>query len=158
MRELKLKKTTVKLYENIREFPVIRKHEFTKLLMQDMQLGDSMDSVGRHFADWHKYIQLGQHREAVQEAKNLHNNFFNMINGIGIRSYSFATFVCSINDKPYEDLSKNGVDRTIRRLDKAGLTQGMVDDFLNEVKKKLTANFQHAFLIDTESVHDSLPQ
>jgi hypothetical protein len=126
-------------------------------MMQDFHIGDDMGAVGSHFSEWHKYIQLGQYNEAVQETKNLHNNFFNMINEIGIKSYSFATFIHSINDEHFTDLSKNGIDRTTKRLSLAGLTYGMVEDILFELKKKLTANYQRAFLIDTESVHASIP-
>ena len=154
--EVKLKKGTIEFYDGIREMPIINKHNLGKLVIQDLQIGDDINSVSRHFETLHKYIGLGKYDEAVSEAKNLHNNFYYMIEGMDISSYSFITFVKSINKEAYNDLSLSGVKETIHRLSDMGLTVGHVEDLLFDLKKKLTMNFVYSFLIDTETYEPSL--
>jgi len=153
MRELILnKKTTVQFYESIKEWPILNKHELGKLVVQDIGVGDSMTSVAQHFITWHNYMKLGKHAEAAQEGINLHNNFFYMIEGISIDSYSFTTYVKSINGVSHTDRTTGGADKIIKQLAEAGLTVGHVEDLLEELKKKLIRNFDPSFLIVTEEV------
>jgi hypothetical protein len=134
MIEIILPKTKVKveLYESIKEQPMLRKHELGKLIMKDINIGDSMDSVAQHFKNWHDMVHLKKYDESVQEMMNLHNNFFYMLNSVSISSYCFVTYVHSIGGKPYTDLSTSGADRVIKQLSEGGLTVGDVEDQVDE--------------------------
>ena len=149
-------KVKVQLYSSIKEWPQKRKHELGKLAMMDMNIGDSMDSVAEHFKNFHTQVHLKQFTEAAQEGINLHNNFFYMLNSVSIDSYSFTTYVESIGDDPYKDLSKEGAQSCIDQLHEGGITVEQVEEQLLELKKKLTANFDHSFLIAMEQAEPSL--
>lgn len=149
-------KVKVKLYSSIKEWPQKRKHELGKLAIMDMNIGDSMDSVAQHFKNFHNQVHLKQFKEAAQEGINLHNNFFYMLESISIDSYSFTTYVESIGGKPYRDLSTEGAELCIEQLNKGGITVEQVEEQLFELKKKLTANFDHSFLIAMEQAEPSL--
>lgn len=156
MRELKLSGGKIEVYESIREWPQLRKHELGKLSMLDAQVGDSMDSVGKHFSEWNKFVTIGDFDAANSEAKNLSNNFFYMLSGISIDSYAFVTYIHSINGERYTDLSTSGAEKALKKLKLMGLKAGMVSDQLEELKKKLTTNYEASFLIDMEDLEEAM--
>jgi hypothetical protein len=59
--------------------------------------------------------------------------------------------VAEINGKVWTDFSQEGVEEGIKELDEQGVSQGHVEHYLDELKKKLTASFDPVFLINTET-------
>lgn len=141
----------VKLYDEIKEMPIRRAHEFNKLLLQDAGIGSDMESVGRHFSMFHSLIKTDKKAELMQEATNLHNNLFFIIQGLNIRSYCFASLVAEIDGRKYNDLSTSGAEKTVEALEKVGLRNEHVTDLLDELKKKLIMNLEPLFLVGLET-------
>lgn len=145
----------IKLYEDLKELPIDVYHDFNKLLMQDFGIGADMDSIGRHFQRLHGMIKNEKNFEAMKEAKNLHNNFFYIISGINLKSYCFACMVYSVGGKKVKARSKEDADQVLKQIE--GISQGEVEDIVGSLKKKLTANLEPIFLINSEQPAKSTP-
>lgn len=145
------RKNVINVYESIKELPIERHHEFQKLVLQDLGIGSDLDAVAKHFSVFHNLLVNNKSGDALMEAKNLHNAFFYILEGINIKSFCFVVMVESINGEKFNDLSESGIKKHIKKISQSGLTQGMVDDVVEDLKKKLKANFEPIFLINTET-------
>jgi hypothetical protein len=154
VRELKLETTfkinRVILFDSIKELTADRYHELNKLMMLDFGVGSDINSVAEHFSRFHTLLSSGKVDEATQEAKNLHNNFYYIIQGINIRSFCFAAMIKEINGKSVFGFSQQEISERIDKLCQMGLKQTDVQDIVDDVKKNLSRNFEPIFLIDTE--------
>ena len=154
MRTIKIKgvfrNSEVRLFDSIKELSIERYRELKNLSLQDIGIGSDIDSVAEHFSRLHTLLTNEKTTEALQEAKNLHNNFYYMIEKIDIKSFCFVAMIESINGKNIYDFSEEGVKKTIKKLSDLGLKQIQVNDIVEDVKKNLTKNFNPIFLIDTE--------
>lgn len=142
---------SVKMFDSIKELPSERYHELNKLILQDVGIGSDMDSVAEHFTRFHTLLTNKKTDEALQEAKNLHNNMYYMIQKINIKSFSFVAMVYSIDGKPITDFSQEEVKKNVKRLSQIGLSQSQCEDVLDDLKKKLTQSFEPIFLINMET-------
>ncbi len=152
MRSVKLAGKEVVFFESIKEMSIVRHHEFQKLLLQDIGIGSDMDSVAAHFSNLHTLLGGGKHSEAMQEATNMHNNLFCMIDGINIKSMCFASLVHSIDGEEYE-LKEGYIEKVLKRVSKAQV--GKLEEIIFEVKKNLTQNFNPSFLIEGETLQNT---
>lgn len=153
----KFKRRQIKLYESIKELPLMRWHEFQKLALMDAGIGDSMDAFAGHFTLAYKLIGGGKMKEATQEIINLHNNFHYMLNGIGIKSTSFVALVHSIDGDLVTDLSMDNTQSILKQLSSDGLTLGHVEDIIDDVKKNLIRSFNPTFLTDSAGTATPTP-
>jgi hypothetical protein len=146
------KRYVVSLYEGIQETPIMRTHEFYKLLLLDLGVGSDMDSVGRHFSAFYGLLKSKSYNELFQEAANLHNNYYFILEGINVKSFCFASMVASIDGKQVTDMSEGGVKKLLKQLSDYGLKDQHVTDITDEIKKKLISNLEPLFLIDLENM------
>ena len=140
MQTIKLEKGTVTLYESIkneRGFTIGRFNEFQNYLLQDIGIGNDMAAIDNHFAKLDEFIKNENYADAMRERQNLHYNFFSAFNKINYKSLCFACLVHSIDGEVIEDFSESHLLQIIGRLDRMGLTQGLVEAMLDDVKKKL---------------------
>ena len=144
--------TTIEFYDSIKNMPVHRNIEFHKVAMRDAGIGSTIGDFNAHFSKLHSYLSNKKYVDAIQETVNMHNNAFYAIEKIGVWSYSFCTFIKSIDNKPYECTELSEYRDTINSLSKKGLTVGMVEDVIDEVKKNLSQNLNYTFLIGTETL------
>ena len=142
---------TVTMYDSIKDLPAERSHEFNKLILQDIGVGSTMDSIANHFSALGNFLVNKKSDEALQEAKNLHNNFYNMIQKINIKSFCFVALLYKIDNDLITDLSDEATRKTIKRISQIGMMQSEIDDIIDELKKNLTQSFEPIFLIDMET-------
>lgn len=140
--------TVVELYSNAKEMPIHRYNELNKLACIDVGIGSKLEDFNSHFTKLHAYLKNKKIDEAIQETKNIHNNFFYMIEKIGVWSFSFCAFIKSIDGKEYEETELEGYHKTIEKLSRKGLTVEKCEDVISEVKKKLIQNLNSVFLTD----------
>ena len=140
--------TVIELYSNAEEMPIHRFNELNKLACIDVGVGSRLEDFNKHFTKLHAYLKNNKVDEAIQETRNIHNNFFYMIEKIGVWSYSFCAFIKSVNGKPYEGNKLEHHHEMIDKLSKKGLTVGKCEEVINEVKKKLIQNLNSTFLTD----------
>lgn len=138
---------TVRLMDSIKELPINRYNDLQKMILQDLGIGTDLNSIAQHFSLLHTYLSNQKVAEAMQEAQNLHNNFYYIIQGLNIKSYCFACLVVSIDGQSVTDYTEDGLKKTIRRLTDIRLKEKHVADTLEAVKKNLIQNFNPSFLI-----------
>lgn len=154
--KVSFKKTDIEIFDSIHDLELDRYIEFQVLFLEDIYGGSTIEHIGGHFQQFHKFIS-GQKIESIhREAISLHACIFNAIERLNVTSLSFAPFLYKINGKEVfgdfkKDFSIDNAREILSDLSKRGLKYGHVSDTLDEVKKKLISNFEPLFLIDLEA-------
>jgi molybdopterin converting factor small subunit len=147
MIELKIGSNKVELISSLTELTAEREHAINKLVVMDINVGSTMQHVYQHLSQLSLYASENKPDEVNQEVKNLHNNFFMMINGLNLQSLALTPFIKSINGKHKNATTSEEAKNVSDELLKTGITQDQIQDQLNSLKKKLMANFEPSFLI-----------
>lgn len=145
----RLVKTKIELYTSIKELPIHRHQEFNKLACIDVGVGSTMKDFNNHFSTLHAYLKNNKVSEALTETMNIHNNFFYMIEKISVWSYCFCAYIKSIDGVEYDKTELEDHKETINFLSKKGLTTGLCEETLEDIKKKLVQSLNATFLIDS---------
>lgn len=151
MKEVKTKGLFPKkfvLYDSVKELPVKRAHEFDKLVLQDFEIGDSIQDVFKHLSNFKDLLTVETLPQAVQELKNLHQNYYFLIHGISVKSYCFAAMVHEINGKKIGDMTEDNVDFVLSQITESRLKENDVIEVVSDIKKNLIRNLDHTFLTD----------
>ncbi len=121
----RLRKTKVKLYDNIDQLPIERFNKANKYWMLHDNIGSSIaDFDANHF---NKLVLLaGDKDKTIAELHNLRILVYNIQNEINVEHLSFACLVSEVDGKPQNDLSENALNNLLKRLSDAGLTQEML--------------------------------
>ena len=154
---IRLLKDKVELYSSIKELTAERDHEFHKMSMRDAGIGSTMEDYNAHVSKLVAYLMNDKVEDALQEGKNMHNCYFYAINKINTKSLVFATLIKSINGKEYTGTTVEEHRDAILKLSKSGLKASEMEELLTEVKKKLMANLNPTFLIDTGTTEVLMP-
>lgn len=140
--------TKIVLYDSIKELSSERYHEFQKLVIKDLEIGDDIQSVFKHFSKFKILLTSETVDQAHQELKNIFQTFFFLIQGISVKSYCFAALVDEINGFRVTSLDEESVQRVIREITRCGLKEYEVIEIVEDVKKNLSQNLEPSFLID----------
>lgn len=125
MKEIKLKRQTILLYDDIDQLPIEVFNKVNKYWMLHDSLGSSFEDIdGNHLAKL--FLLLGNPDKLKHELENLRILVYNIINEINPRHMAFAALVHSIDGKEITDRSDEGLRRTLKML---AITEG-------ELKKK----------------------
>lgn len=141
MREQKLDTKTVKLYEDIDELPIKLYNLFNEYGLLDSEIGSDMLSIDRRFQKLHTFLISKKTDEALNEATNLHQTFFNILQHTNFQSLQYGSMINTIDEKPISDYSQSSIAKIMGELSDDGLTQGMVREFVASVKKKSQDNY-----------------
>lgn len=145
MKTAKFNGNYIELYDEIDKLPIERFKEFNKYLMIDGGIGGDMESVDGHIVNLMQFIRRKDEDKAIQELNNMRQNYYFIIERINPEMNAFCTLVKTINGKPYDDLSDEGMTKLQSELSKKGLTIGKMRGWLHEVKKNWTANLNFSF-------------
>lgn len=138
MIELKLsKKLTVKLYESADEMPMDLYFMAGQYAMMDYEIGSSIEGVNRRFERLDTFMMQNLRDEMIQERKNMHQTFFNIITTVHFPSLQFGCHVYSINDKRVDDYSTKNLIAIMKRMGAEGFTYKNLVDTLEGIKKKM---------------------
>ena len=117
-----LRKTTVKLYDNIEQLPIDRFNKANKYWMLHDNIGSSIGDFDKiHYSKL--ALLAGDKEKCLAELANLRIMIFNIMNELNVEHLSFACLVHSINNKECDDLSEEALKATLKRLSDMGLTQ-----------------------------------
>ena len=125
-----LKRTTIKMYDDIDQLPISRFNKANKYWMLHDNIGSSIgDFDEKHYAKL--TLLAGDKEKCLGELNNLRIMVYNVMNEINVEHLSFACLVHSINGKERDDLSESALSGVLKQLSDAGMTQ-------ERLKKKLT--------------------
>jgi hypothetical protein len=135
MKAVKLNTTTINIYSSIKELPIDVRKRFDQYSIQDAGIGNSIADVDQHLEKVFTFVANDKKEDAMEELTNMRLGIFSALSGINFKSLSFACLVADNNDH-----SDEGLTNLVSRLSDDGLTDGMVTDILDEVKKNLIPN------------------
>jgi len=135
MNELVIKKgirrTRVKIYDDINQMPITRFMLANKYWMLDDSIGSNIGDFDRnHYSKF--TLIAGDKDKILKELTNFRILIYNIMNEINVQHLSFAVLVYSINDREITDLSENSLKKVLKELSEAGLTQELLKKKLNQ--------------------------
>lgn len=148
MKQVAINGHKVLFYDSIKELTAKRNSAFNQLLLMDMQMGSSMDSVTERFKNLFEYLRYEKIDMARKEATNLHNTFYYMIEGINTRALCLAPFVYKIDKQLCFGYDEEKAMQIMDQLSTIGMSMQDIESIIIELKKKLMANFAPSSLID----------
>lgn len=135
MKRVKNAGKVLEIYDAIDELPVARFHKYNKMLLIDAGVGSDLSSFDRHLERAIMYARSGQGEEVEKELQNLRQNMYFIHTGLSPRHMAFAVLVKSIDGVPCDDISDEGIKRTLEAL--GGMTEKDMTAELDAVKKKI---------------------
>lgn len=134
MKEIKLGKHTIKMYDSVEELPIYRFHRFNKMILLDSGIGSDMSDVDKHLA---RLMQLvgDDVSKAMTEIENLRQNIFMILENCNPGHLAFASLVTEIDGTKYDDLSDDGLQRVVDML--GDITHSEVAATMRAAKKKI---------------------
>lgn len=135
MRELRIGRHKVSVYDSIEELPVVRFHKYNKMLLIDAGIGGDMQTFDAHIEKVVRYMRNGDMENATKEMENLRQNVYVVQTEQSPRNLSFAVLVAKLDGKDCDDISDEGLERTRRLL--SDVKVGEMATVRAEVKKKI---------------------
>lgn len=125
----------VELYDSIEELPIVRFHKYSKMSLIDAGIGSDIADFDRHIG---KAVALAKGKnpsDAAVEIENLRQSVYFIQNNLSPKYLSFAALVKSIDGRPCDDLSDEGLKKVVDELSQA--PHGKITALLDAVKKKM---------------------
>lgn len=131
----RIRKTTIKIYNDIDQLPIERFNKANKYWMLHDNIGSSIyDFDKNHF---NKLVLLaGDKAKCISELNNLRILVFNIQNEINVEHLSFACLIHSIDGEENTDLSEDALNTVLKKLSDGGLTQDILKKKLHSLGKK----------------------
>ena len=130
MREVKVGKHKVVLYNSIEELPMARFHKYNKMMLVDAGLGSDLNAVDGHIERAVAFIKNDRRQEAATELENMRQAIYLVMQQVSPRHLSFAVLVKSVDGMACDDISDNVIEKEYYDLMKRR-TQAMLDAVLN---------------------------
>lgn len=133
---------SIRLFESIDELPVRNFSAFNKYLMIDSGIGSDFDEIDRtHIQAMFKTIESPE--KLKKELQNLRSLVNNMLSDVNVKHLAFACLIHSIDGETLEDLSQTNLEKVIRRLSDAGLTDSDLKKNSGRQKISFMMNLKH---------------
>ena len=145
MIELKKKGVSVLFYENIKDMPVRRYQQSNKYMMIASDIGSDFADFDKRSLKTIEFLKKGMLAEAIQEIENRRMSVWNAYKCHNPKTQEFALMVKSIDGKPCNDITDEGLSETIKKLNSIGVTYNDMIQNLSEVKKKSKFSLNRIF-------------
>lgn len=134
MKEIKLNGHDVRVYDSIDSLPIVRFHQYNRMLLVDAGIGSDISDFDTHVERVVRYIRKGDNESAAKELDNLRQNVFMIMSGQSVHDLSFACLVYSIDGEVCDDISPEGLANVLHKL--GGATRKELAEGFQPVKKK----------------------
>lgn len=153
MKEIKLGKYRLEVYDSIDELPIERYHKYNKMLLVDAGVGSTIQAFDAHIGKALAFLKT-KPEEAAKELENLRQNVYLLQEEVSPNNLAFCALVATVNGKPQNDLSTEGLSRLVKKFDK--VLQKQLNDNLEGIKKKISGELALYFpkLFDDASVKE----
>ena len=134
MKQVRIGKHTLEVYDSIEELLMNRYHKFSKMLLIDAGIGSEIADFDKHIEKAIAFIRTSKDELAEQELKNLRQMVFFAQSEISLKSLAYAALINKIDGKA-TDISDEGLERTRKAL--SDCTYKDITSSVDEVKKKI---------------------
>lgn len=158
MKTLKLAGKTIEVYDDIENLPVTRFHKYNKMLLVDAGIGSDIADFDRHISRIAAFLAKNDNKQAITELENIRQNVYFIQSGVSPRNLAFAVLVKSIDGKPCDDLSDEGLKKIVDMF--ADVPYKDLAASIEAVKKKIDRELQIYFprLFDDATVKEYYDQ
>ena len=137
MREITLgSKHRVKIYDSIDEMTVARYHRWNQMMVLNEGVGLTVEGLSGRLANVANLIDAERPDAAKVELHNIAVALSVTRAGADMQTRALAATVAEIDGEPTDDLTSDGLDKTVERL-QGIITKGERDGILDSVKKKI---------------------
>jgi hypothetical protein len=120
-----LKKTVLTMYDDIDQMPIERFNKANKYWMLHDNIGSTFQDIDSLHIN--RLILVAENKDkTLKELDNLRILIYNVINEVNPTHMAFACLIDSIAGKKCDDLSEEGIRRTLKTLNEIGLTEGVL--------------------------------
>ena len=135
MRDVRIGKHFVRIYDSIDDLPMERFHRYNKMLLIDAGIGSDISTMDAHVEKVLRFMKGNDIENAAKELENLRQNIYLIQTEQSPKNLSFACLVESIDGNECNDISDDGLERTRKMLD--DVPKGEVADVMSATKKKI---------------------
>lgn len=128
----------VEFYNSPEELPIKRFQKFNKNVMIDVEVGNSFQDYEERTFKTVAFLRKGMLEDAIKELENRRQAVFNAFEEYSPKHYALALMVKSIDGEPCEDMSEEGLNLILEKLDKINYSEKELNEDLAKVKKKST--------------------
>lgn len=126
---------TISLYQSVHELPARRHLLFNCYLVQAAGIGSTPADINHRFARVAQLLEAGKSNDARVELENLHYSFHFALDKFSPEQLAFGMLVAEVDGQPVTDWSEPAMQRLVEQLSAQGLTAGMVEAEVSDVKK-----------------------
>ena len=137
---MKKREERIIFYENAEELPLRRYQKFTKHIMIACGVGENLADYDSRTQKAIVYLKAQDVINASKELQNRRQLVFNALNEYSPQNMALAVLVKSIDGKEYNDLSGEGLEKVLDKLDELGYTKKEALSTIDRLKKKLNQN------------------
>jgi hypothetical protein len=145
MKDININGHDIEMYDSIEEMPIVRYNSFNRYSIIDSGLGNTFADVDQKISETIGLLNSDQKEKAVQSLLNMRNTYYFMFENIDPKCSSFICMIKSIDGKPNDDISENGILKTREILMRTKITRAMMITLLGELKKKLIVSLKSIF-------------
>ena len=154
MREVKIGKHKLKVFDSIEDLPIVRHHKFSKLMLIDAHIGSDITDFDSHAERIIRFIKANKPEMAEKELLNMRQNIFMVQSETSPKHLAFAALIQSVDGEEVTDLSDDSLKAVLAKI--SDVTVGEIDKLIEECKKKLDLELQVYFpkLFDSAEVKE----
>jgi len=145
MKDININGHLIEMYDSIEDMPITRYNSFNRYSIIDSGLGNTFGDVDQKITETIGLVNSDAKEKAIQSLMNMRNTYYFLFENIDPKSSSFICMIKSIDGKPNDDISENGILKTREILMRTKITRAMMVTLLSELKKKLIASLKSIF-------------
>ena|ERR1700761_5198603 len=126
----------IKIYSSGSELPIDRYMQFQKYLILESSIGSDVTKINERYQRISAFIQEGKLEDALRENENALIAIRTALSGVHYTSMAFACLCKEVGKECAEDISEEGLQRTVELIQASGITAGDLDSAVEEIKKK----------------------
>lgn len=128
--------TKIKIFSSAKELTIDRYTELQKQIIISATIGDDAQSAISSVEKLKDFIEDGKYEDSVIQCKNLLQSLKFATYRQSCTSAAFAVLVAEIDGVAATDITTDGLLFTIEKLKESGITQGELEESVEELKKK----------------------
>jgi len=132
----------VVIYDDIETAPILRYLKFNNYMAMAAETGDNWEDMTTRVKRANGYILANDNESAFKELSNMLMVLALIKNEFSPTSMAYAVQVKSIDGVPCDDISEEGLTRTIQKLNEFGVSFDEMKRETERVKKKSLMSFK----------------